>query len=701
LKLDTMTALTPARPHRPLRLVAAIAVLALLFGWLLARSMGLTPTIFADEWYYSRMARLAPLDQAMVPSYLYLWLFRASSACGTGFLDCVRGANALLFVGAAPFLYLSARQVAGRGIAAAIALLATLAPLNVYTAYFMPESSYYFGFSVLSWVALAGRAWPRAVHALAAGLVLGLMSLVKVHALFLLPSLCLYYVYLAWSEGGAWLRRAALALVLVPAGAFAVKFGLGWLLAGQAGLSLFGPFYGAAANSAGSSTLERLLQPFLTSARGHLLSLVLLNALPLAVLAYGLLRLPRRAATGPAALLRAYTLLMLGAAAGVTTMYAATLVNAGVVAEGLRLHLRYYSFTFPLLWMVAAGAGGEPAESVSALPAVGQAILRWALALLLSALTVKACFNLPVYTLYLIDGPEIAALEPGTRIGFGIAALQVLTLLLWALGTARARLVFLFLAVPATVLCGIVANREELLTHRTPAPADKAGIYARDRLPAADRRQITLAGTNVANLMRAQFHFDQPNAATLELLPDAPIELYQLPPRSKWLVVFGKHPLPPGVQPVYADPDFVVVKLDDQRTVLGRTHFSEPLGQGLVASAEGLSGIETFGRWSEAKEVVLHLNMNLPRKGVVLIKAMSFGDNAQQEFKLRSGGSSASFRITGSMQEVAVPFETDGQQRTLTIEVPHPVSPADYGNRNDIRKLGIGLAEIEIAIPGG
>jgi phosphoglycerol transferase len=53
------------------------------------------------------------------------------------------------------------------------------------------------------------------------------------------------------------------------------------------------------------------------------------------------------------------------------------------------------------------------------------------------------------------------------------------------------------------------------------------------------------------------------------------------------------------------------------------------------------------------------------------------------------------------MQEVAVPFETDGQQRTLTIEVPHPVSPADYGNRNDIRKLGIGLAEIEIAIPGG
>jgi phosphoglycerol transferase len=697
MKTETMIARMAARPRQRLQAAGASVVLALLFGWLLARSLGLTPTIFADEWYYSQMARLAALDQAMVPSYLYLWLFGASSACGTGFLDCVRGANSLLFVAAAPFVYLSARQVAGRGAAAAIALLATLAPLNIYTAYFMPESGYYFGFSVLSWVALAGRTWPRAANALAAGVVLGLMSLVKVHALFLLPSLCLYYVYLAWSEGGTWLRKAALALVLAAAGTFSVKFGLGWLLAGHAGLSLFGPFYGAAANSAGSSALARLLHPFLVSAGGHLMTLALLDALPLALLVYGLLRLPRRAAAGPAALLRAYTLLMLGAAAGLTMMYAATLVNAGVLAEGLRLHLRYYSFTFPLLWMVVAGTGSEPAGPATA----GEATLRWVLALLLSALAVLACFKLPRYALNLIDGPEIAALKPGTRVGVGIATLQVLALLLWAAGKARARLLFLFAAVPATVLCGIVLNHKALLEHRTPAPADKAGIYARDRLPAADRRQITLAGSNVADLMRAQFHFDQPDASTLELLPDAPIESFQLPPRSKWLVVFGKHPLPPGVQAVYTDADFVVVKLDNRRTVLGRTRFSEPLGQGLVASAEGLSGIEGFGRWSEAKEVVLHLNMNLPRKGFVLIKAMSFGDNAQQEFKLRSGDSSAGFRITGSMQEVAVPFETDGQQRTLTIEVPHPVSPADYGNRNDIRKLGIGLAEIEIATPAG
>jgi phosphoglycerol transferase len=75
---------------------------------------------------------------------------------------------------------------------------------------------------------------------------------------------------------------------------------------------------------------------------------------------------------------------------------------------------------------------------------------------------------------------------------------------------------------------------------------------------------------------------------------------------------------------------------------------------------------------------------------------MSYGDNADKDFILRSGASSASFRITGSLQEVAIPFETDGAQRTLVIEVPHPVSPSETGGA-DTRKLGIALAEIAIA----
>ena len=229
-----------ARTHVP---VVLLAIGMALVGWYLAqRSLGLYPGIFMDEWYYSKMARLAPLSEAVVPSYLYLLVFGASSSCGPGFLDCVRIGNILFHVGAAPFLYLVARRVAPAPLACAVALLALLAPLNLYTTFFMPESMYFFGFSVLAWVAIAGVAWRVWTHALLAGAVLGLMSLVKVHALFLLPALCLYLVYAhraraAGAAGEPWLARGLGAALLAALAAAAVKLLLGWLLAGDAGLT--------------------------------------------------------------------------------------------------------------------------------------------------------------------------------------------------------------------------------------------------------------------------------------------------------------------------------------------------------------------------------------------------------------------------------------------------------------------------------
>ena len=139
---------TPSNPDAAIRPTSMRAwlVLALglgaVFAWLLQRNLGLNPVIFADELYYSRMARLLPLGEALVPSYLYLWMFSASNACGPGFLDCVRIGNALLFVGAGPFIYLIARRVTAPVAAIAVTLLSLLAPFNLYTAFVMPEATY-------------------------------------------------------------------------------------------------------------------------------------------------------------------------------------------------------------------------------------------------------------------------------------------------------------------------------------------------------------------------------------------------------------------------------------------------------------------------------------------------------------------------------------------------------------------------------
>ncbi|HWJ94892.1 MAG TPA: glycosyltransferase family 39 protein, partial [Telluria sp.] len=326
---------------------AALLMLALLTQ----RHAGLNPAVFADEWFYSKMARLMDLKDAIVPSYLYLWIFRASNACGTGFLDCVRFGNAVFFVSAAPFVFLTARAFTTARVAGLVAVLSLLAPLHLYTAFFMPEALYYFLFCVLGWVALTREQWSATRKALAGGVLLGVMSLVKVHALFLLPALCLFLLFDSAGANGGWLRRGLPALLLAAVLMLGVKFGVGYLFGGKAALTLFGNFYGAGASAASQRPLMEFVTPALVNLRGHLMAMAVLLPLPLAMLVHAL-------ASGgwrerPYNRLYVYTLLMLGAALGMTVLYTASIARPDN-NEALRLHVRYYSFVFPLLFMVAA-----------------------------------------------------------------------------------------------------------------------------------------------------------------------------------------------------------------------------------------------------------------------------------------------------------------------------------------------------------
>lgn len=699
-----MTTTTASGLRRFFPGLALLALMAAAFFWLTARSHGLNPTIFADEWYYSKMSRLQDLSESILPSYLYLWLFRASNACGTGFLDCVRVGNTLLFVAAAPFVYLCARTVAGRALAFVVTVLATLAPLNLFTAYFMPETTYYFGFWVLSWIVLTRRHWHWAVHALVTGAVLGLMSQVKVHAVFLIPALCLYLCYARWMEGGAWLRKGLASMVLAACAVLGVKFGLGYLLAGKAGLSMFGPFYAEAATVAGTRSRWAMLAPFFTSFRGHLMVLAVVFGLPLALLVQAVLRPSPRRAAGPAAALHIYALLMLGAAAGMTVAYTASLA-APDNYEAVRLHVRYYSFLFPLLWMVVvAHLEAKFATRLEAAPdaepgrGIGK-LVRWFLALALAAVVAIAFVKLPTYWISASDGPEVRAVALDGRWGRAVAGLSIAVLLLWAVaGVRTAARLFLFVAAPLFVLSGIVSNGLFTSQFHEDQEADLAGKFARRTVPAAERGQITVAGTDGA-LMRAQFHIDHKDTVILDLPDNVPVAAYQMPRHNKWLLVFGRHPLPPGVKPVAATKDYALVRLDNDFRTLGRMHLANAFGSGLIASAEGLSHAETIGRWSDSKRVVLHLNTVLPRRVNVVIRGWAFGDNAEKPFTMRIGDSSGEFRLGGRLEEVGLALDTDGKQRDIVIDVPHPVSPQAYGPSQDSRELGILLQEIEVSTP--
>jgi phosphoglycerol transferase len=684
--------LTSSRLAPRLHAAALFAAMAIALALLVYRNAGLNPLVFADEWLYSKMSRLTPLADAIVPSYLYLWVFKGSNACGDGFYDCVRFGNALFFVGAAPFVYLIAREVTGPRLALCAAVLALLAPLNLFATFFMPESMYYFGFCVLSWVALTRAHWHPAAYGLVTGALLGLLSLVKIHALFLLPALCLFVLYAVATRDGQGRRLAAglLAAVLCAAAMACVKFGLGYLLAGPAGATLFGPFYGAGASQSASNPLARLLAAAFINARGHLMTLAVLLAVPLAALVQLLVSRAARAAAG-ARLVRQqlYALLMLGAALGMTIAFTASIAGTGP-DEVLRLHTRYYSFVFPLLFIGVAAQLGRAGPGQ-------QAAASWPIALPVGLALAAAAIFLPRYVMHLTDGPDIAGLDLNDWTWHALVALDVLALVLWAWNSKIGAALSLFGALPLTMLVANY-NQQDFLAHnlRVPSGLDNAGRFAHRYVPRAEHKDITLAGLNQAELYRVQFHLDDKDAALLELPRGAAIEGYQVPVHGKWLLVVGDHALPPGIKPVAATSEYALVRLAPHGRPAATAELGQPVPGPVLAEIAGLSHSEGWGRWSDSKQVVVRFQRPLPKRMTLILTANAFGVNTTLPFTIHVGASSSTFRLGASPQEIALPFTTDGDVRNIVIDVPRPQAPSELGQMNDVRKLGIAVSKIEV-----
>lgn len=689
----TVLRLTPAQREAAARYSLPLALAAALL-YLILRNSGAYPGVFADEWLYSKFSRLLPLSASELPSYLYLKLFSLSNACGPGFLQCARVLNAALFVGAAPFIYLVARPLGGKPAAALIALLATLSPASVYTVYFMPESTYYFGFWLLTYALVRPGALrpPLAStlgYGLLAGVLLGLLSLVKVHALFLLPSLCLFIVYQRRSaERRDWLVHGIAAALLAVAAALAVKLALAYVLAGPVGLSLFGAFYGGQVRN-GDHGLARLLAPAGHSLLGHGMGLLVLFAFPLLMLAGAAASGAIRAALGRRGrALLLYTVLMLGAAAAMTVAFTATLADAGP-GEIDRLHLRYYNFTFPLLLIAGAAVATHGARA--------SLRLRAALALALAPLLLAATVVLPrMFQTSAVDSPELFSMLASHPLYYLLAALEAALAALWVLQPRRAAPVYLMALAPLFALAGEAVNGALTQRMQSPNAYDRAGRLAHDYLDPAQRAHLSIAGDQLAGLMRTQFHVDDPRSAIIELQPGAPFEAAQTPVRQQWLLVVGDHALPADWKPVLATADYALMHLTQGGRSLYQLSMAKPLAGGRLERVEGLSTGEDWGSWSDAKTVRLHFAQPLPRRLTVLLNGRAFGPNAGQPFVMRVGNASQAFKLPATTQELFLSFDTDGAQRELSIEVPQPVSPQQLGGGADTRLLGLGLISLEI-----
>ena len=525
-----------------------------IFLFLLYRDLGLYPTVMADEWAYSLYSRLLPFSRSPIPSYLFLWLFRQTNHGGSSYLECARLFNCILFVGSAPFIYAIGRRVAQPLTAAWIALLALVGPVSTYTAYFMPETMYFFGFWLITWLVL-GR---KQSHPLISGSVIGAtmaaLLMVKVHALFLLPSVAaaLVAAVVRYHERNRFVR-SLLALSSVVITAIAARLLLGYLFAGSAGLHILGQKYGAVADS--SLTVRSLIasiDPVWFVIKDHLLGLALLYAVPLASLVAWQRNEDSSAQADEAFVIKLYSLSTLIVLLIVTGCYTASVASQPHEAIE-RMHLRYYNFALPLLFIVAAGEWTTVRQT--------KLILTLPIGIVVASLAIAGATTLKTrYAPNAIDSPELQAAFLNNRTLHTILGVSLVALAIWVFSRRRGGQFFLFVALPVIALTTAQIANTGLRFRLHPDTYEQAGQTIHAMLSREERSKLAVVGSDEVELYRSLFQIDSADA-TMVIVPEGgALQTTALPPQASWVLVVGKHPVPSELQLQFPTGGFSLFK---------------------------------------------------------------------------------------------------------------------------------------------
>jgi phosphoglycerol transferase len=117
---------------------------------------------------------------------------------------------------------------------------------------------------------------------------------------------------------------------------------------------------------------------------------------------------------------------------------------------------------------------------------------------------------------------------------------------------------------------------------------------------------------------------------------------------------------------------------------------------GRLSAVAGLSGTESFGTWSDGDTVKLTFKTALPDRFDLKMVAKAFGPNVGKPIRLDCGSFSTTLLLDQRVSEQSLVVENPDRVSSIILTIPAPISPSEVGAGNDRRRLGIGLASIEI-----
>lgn len=483
------------------------------------------PTLLQDEYVYSVGTKYGgAAEAARFGNFLYFELYKTTQYCGADFYTCARNINAFWFVFLLVALFVFALRFFSWLPSTAIVSGVGLGSLGLYSSLYMPEMMY-FALSTAGLVfflfyleRLRGNYW---IPIGAAFTILALASLVKPHATFLALGMLSYLVLFETIESlrgrganrfGSYLWAIVTFLI--------TKFSLGWLLAGSAGLTIFGNSY----TNALVDFFGDLFQP--TQAEGSgtvggrgsanaetLYNEGLLANIDVFFSHFGVSLLVAIILAGPllASLVVERSSLRIGIGSAVLYLYIFMAVIVSLFAAHLtgngdnhsdRLLLRYFEFLLPLIFIIGLSAATK---------GVTKGARRY-IALGISLLSIVVAFTaLQDRTWIIADSAHLFGLfENPDGSWFWAVVLSTLTYFVFINLSFRQLSLWIVFAVGIAGL-GQIAIQQQLKLNGFMIASDYAGQYVYENYPSLDGDRIVVLGSDRKLVEAAMFRIDKPN----------------------------------------------------------------------------------------------------------------------------------------------------------------------------------------------
>jgi phosphoglycerol transferase len=541
--------------------LAVTATSLLAFWFLTARLVGVDVSVLIDEYSYVLDAHYRGLSEAFYPNHLFQLFYSTTKACGADFYSCSRSLNAVFVVAGAIFVYLLAKEVSRKKwLGALSAVAAVLGSYGTYTAYFMPEAIFNFAMIVFFWSLLRYGKVENLLAWAGFGVILGIASLAKPHAIFVVPAVVFFVFLWTRSTKGKFLTRAVLRIGAFVIALFVTKFGLGYLLAGQKALGVFGS-YGtleSASGNAASTFARNAGLDVLATSWGQILmiTMVIGVALPVSVLA--LLQSFKLDSESFEAM-RVRILIGLS----LLNMMAVTAVFEAWQYLFTWMHTRYYSYLIPLAIVVLVEAySRNPISSNQILKrvVVGTFLIFASVALFTAAIPYGANW---------IDAPDfrfhidnIVLSSTLIVISFGLA-------IWWLFDNKKPMLFALMIGLISSTMSGIYISNFLVASFGQDSTYDQLGRVLRNYLPQAELDKTVLIGDNNTSMERALFGSLSGGAIPI-LAPETGYDLSDLPRETRWVVKVGEPNIIGLDEPTLSGPAYKFYSLDSLNSLVPR-----------------------------------------------------------------------------------------------------------------------------------